>query len=183
MDHATSPLLLATLALLFALLGGAHLGARWRRYAAARTGKAANRRGQRGERVAERLLRRSGYAPYARQVRTNYRVQVQGEDFDVQLQADYLVERDGRKLVAEVKTGTQAPRFEHTDTRRQLLEYQLAFEVDSVLLVDVEAGEVREVSFPLTRKAQRERSLGLWLAAFAGLAALALELFWHLRAR
>jgi hypothetical protein len=78
-------------------------------------------------------------------------------------------------MVAEVKTGTQAPRFEHADTRRQLLEYQLAFEVDSVLLVDVEAGEVREVSFPLAHKARRVR-LGLWLGLVAGFFALTLEL-------
>jgi hypothetical protein len=57
-----------------------------------------------------------------------------------------------------VKTGRQAPRLGHADTRRQMLEYQLAFEVPGVLLVDAESGRVREVRFPVTAGAVLQTS-------------------------
>jgi Holliday junction resolvase len=140
--------------------------ARWR-------GRVHNLRGQRGERAAERLLRRAGYAACASKVRGSYAVQIGDQTHEVALQADYLVERAGRLLVAEVKTGRQAPRFEHAETRRQLLEYQLAFGVEAVLLVDVEAGTLREVRFPLGagNARRRGRMLAWTLAAVFAVAA------------
>jgi hypothetical protein len=57
------------------------------------------------------------------------------------------VTRGGRRFVAEVKTGAQAPSLATAATRRQLLEYRQVFAVDGVLLVDVEAGRVAEVLF------------------------------------
>ncbi|HEX6240091.1 MAG TPA: hypothetical protein VFZ61_04335 [Polyangiales bacterium] len=133
---------------------------------ARRRGRAHNLRGQRGERDAERLLRRAGYTVRARQLRCEYSVEVGDETLGVALQADYLVERAGQRLVAEVKTGRHAPRFEHADTRRQLLEYQLAFEVDAVLLVDVEHASLREVRFPVSGRPAHKRAPGLaWLVA------------------
>ena len=50
--------------------------------------------------------------------------------------------------MAEVKTGRLAPRLETSATRRQLLEYRVAFDVDGVLLVDVDAGRVHSLEFP-----------------------------------
>ena len=55
------------------------------------------------------------------------------------LRADLLVTRNGRRYVAEVKTGRTAPRLDCAATRRQLLEYRIAFGVDGVLLVDAES--------------------------------------------
>ena len=66
----------------------------------------------------------------------------------VELRADLLVERDGMRFIAEVKTGERAPDPSFPPTRRQLLEYRLAFDPYGVLLVDVEAGEIFEVDFP-----------------------------------
>jgi hypothetical protein len=59
-----------------------------------------------------------------------------------------MVLRGGRRFVAEIKTGDQAPDPSFPATRRQLLEYQLVFEVEGLLLVDMAAGRVRTVSFP-----------------------------------
>ena len=49
--------------------------------------------------------------------------------------------------MAEVKTGISAPLLTNAATRRQLLEYCVAYQVDSVLLVDVDAQAIREVTF------------------------------------
>ena len=122
---------------------------RWRSW---RAGVLARRRGARavrGERDAERLLERLGYEVVDRQVCIEWAIACDGEDHLVELRADLLVERDGQRYVAEVKTGLMAPLLTNPATRRQLLEYCVAYQVDSVLLVDVEMQRVREVSFPL----------------------------------
>lgn len=135
-------------ALLGALLGA--LAARaFARWSARLRGRAYNARGQRGERAAEALLEAHGFRLIARQIQTSYAVEVDGETIEVPLHADFLVGRGRERWVAEVKTGRHAPRFQHAETRRQLLEYQLAFGVGSVLLVDMEAERLSEVCFPL----------------------------------
>jgi hypothetical protein len=83
-----------------------------------------------------------------RQVRCLWWMEVDGEEEEVELRADLLVERDGERFIAEVKTGVQAPDPGFPPTRRQLLEYRLAFDPYRVLLVDIEGGEIMEVTFP-----------------------------------
>lgn len=102
------------------------------------------------ERQAGRLLEELGYAVLGRQIETTYTVLVDGQPTEVALRADYLVSRDGRQFVAEVKSGLVAPRLDTAATRRQLLEYLMAFQVDGVLLVDGEQREVHEVTFPMS---------------------------------
>ena len=106
------------------------------------------RRARQGEERAQRLLRRAGFRIDARQASETWWMLVDGRDVEVQVRADYLVSRFRRTYVAEVKTGELAPDPAYPPTRRQLLEYSLAFDVDGVLLVDVEAGEILEVGFP-----------------------------------
>lgn len=163
MDGRLVWLLGAAIVLGCLLLGGV-LAAKIARVRARLRGRAYNVRGQRGERAAEQLLSAHGYTLLARQVETRYPVELDGETIEVSLHADFLVARGGERLVAEVKTGRNAPRFQHADTRRQLLEYQLAFDVDSVLLVDVESALLREVRFPL-REAPPRGQTPAWLLA------------------
>jgi hypothetical protein len=74
-----------------------------------------------------------------------------GIDHAVELRADLIVEKGGARFVAEAKTGAAAPRLTTAATRRQLLEYLIAYQVDGVLLVDAEAEEIHCVEFPLPR--------------------------------
>gem|GEM_PF-561912 len=157
-------------ALLLAVVQTARLAfTRWlprHRIAAARAA------GADGELRAEPLLRAQGYAIVARQAPVSYDVAVDGERFEIALRADFLLERDGRRYVAEVKTGRLAPRLETSATRRQLLEYRVAFDVDGVLLVDVDAGRVHSLEFPSHAPGgSDEPRVGwlLWLALGAGL--------------
>jgi hypothetical protein len=75
------------------------------------------------------------------------------------------------RYIAEVKTGRAAVRLDTAATRRQLLEYRVAFDVDGVLLVDAEAGEIRLVEFPLSRgrPGYDARALGAWATVLAAL--------------
>ena len=136
---------LAALVLLLVALAAARRWRAWRGSARARQRSA---RSLRGELEAEHLLARLGFEVVARQACLEWIIACDGEDHEVELRADLLVERDGRRYVAEVKTGVSAPLLTNAATRRQLLEYCIAYQVDSVLLVDVEADCVREVSFP-----------------------------------
>jgi hypothetical protein len=125
-------------------------------------------RGAVGERRALGVLEERGFEILGRQVAVTYELEIDGEPVSVSLRADYLVADSECRYVAEVKTGEYAPRIETAATRRQLLEYRMAFEslnVGGVLLVDPEAGRVRVVRFPLPVRHARTNSALVWLMA------------------
>jgi hypothetical protein len=107
-------------------------------------------RARAAEDEAPNLLRQLGYEVLGAQVEGSYSLVVDSQPMTVSLRADYVVARDGLQYIAEVKSGRFAPRLENAATRRQLLEYRIAFDVDGVLLVDGETKRVREITFPLT---------------------------------
>ncbi|MCP4445629.1 MAG: hypothetical protein GY811_09870 [Myxococcales bacterium] len=123
-----------------------------RRWAAWRRSVRAKRRGARavrGEVAAERLLERAGYTIVDRQLGLTWQIECDGETLDFLLRADLLVERGGEQFIAEVKTGELAPSLGNASTRRQMLEYSVAFNSPVILLVDVENERILEVRFPL----------------------------------
>ena len=133
--------LLAVIALLLIALV-VHLG-RDRRRARSRM-----RQALAGEERAARLLEDNGYRIEWSQERAYWWIAVDGETVEVELRADYVVACGDERFVAEIKTGDLAPDPTHPATRRQLLEYDLAFGLDGVLLVDVARGNIRRVAFP-----------------------------------
>jgi len=155
-DDPWAAVALVAVVALVAALGGAlvalvlaRLYRRWRgswraRRRAARAGA--------GEDAAATMLRRAGFRIVAVQARTRWAPLIDGEPHETELRADYLVEAHGELLVAEVKTGDVAPSLSTAATRRQLLEYHVAFAADGVLLVCPELGSIHRVEFPqLTR--------------------------------
>lgn len=104
-----------------------------------------------GEDVAADLLAEAGFLVIERQARVDWAPLVDGEPQHLELRADYLVEANGELLVAEVKTGVEAPNLDTAATRRQLLEYHVAFAADGVLLVCPERGTIQRVVFPTLR--------------------------------
>lgn len=102
----------------------------------------------------------------ARQARREWTIAIDGQRVPVELRADLLVAHGARRLVAEVKTGQHAPDPRQTATRRQLLEYRLAFDADGILLVDPEAGRIREIGFPIPASARRRGLRPAWIWTF-----------------
>jgi Holliday junction resolvase-like predicted endonuclease len=145
-----SDLVLALLAA--AVLAGALvalvLGRITRRWKGSHRAKVRAERAGAGEDIAADMLRDAGFTIVARQARTWWAPLIDGEPQEIELRADYLVECDGETLVAEVKTGDEAPKLSTAATRRQLLEYSIAFAVDGVLLVCPELGTIHRVEFP-----------------------------------
>ncbi|MCB9663108.1 MAG: hypothetical protein H6732_03275 [Alphaproteobacteria bacterium] len=101
------------------------------------------------ETEAERLLAARGFRVVDRQVTRTFDIDVDGAPVEVWCRADLVVSRRRRQYVAEVKSGHAGSDPTHPATRRQLLEYRLAFDVDGVLLVDMRRRAVVEVGFPL----------------------------------
>jgi len=73
---------------------------------------------------------------------------VDGEPETYELIADFIVSRGKETALVEVKTGDRAPDPTHIATRRQLLDYLHAFEVDAIYLFDAEANKLMRIEFP-----------------------------------
>jgi hypothetical protein len=134
----------ALIALVLARTMRSWRGSRRARVRAARAGE--------GESDAVGLLEAAGYRIVAKQARAWWTPTIDGEPHETELRADYLVEAEGALFVAEVKTGDAAPDLSTAATRRQLLEYEVAFSValgaTGVLLVIPERGTIHRVQFP-----------------------------------
>jgi len=104
------------------------------------------------ERSAADLLSSLGFQIDAVQARTHYELRVDGEPLMIELRVDYLVSKHNLSYAADVKSGPQATRVQHAATRRQLLEYQLAYDVDGVLLVDMEREQILTLEFAPKRR-------------------------------
>jgi len=115
--------------------------------------------GSDGERAAEALVAAAGYRVAERQVTRRFDVLVDGVPREATVRADLLLQKNGRTFVAEIKAGWIVSDPMHAPTRRQLLEYEVAFGARGVLLVDVPRKAVRRVEFPLARgiEARSER--------------------------
>lgn len=134
------------------------LAARWRRWRGSVRAKRRAARAGAGEQAAIALLEDEGYVIEARQARVVWAPLVDDEPIALELRADYLVKRNGERFVAEVKTGEVAPSLHSAATRRQLLEYSVAFAVDGVILVCPERGEVHRIEFPTSTMQARSGS-------------------------
>lgn len=139
-------------ALLLALAVGAWGALRVRRSWRALRLRLRMDRARRREALAEPLLERAGYAVLGAQLTATCPLLLDGERLEPTVRADYLVARRGRTYVAEAKSGPRATDPSDRATRRQLLEYTIAYDVDGVLLVDTESGVVRTVEFPTLRR-------------------------------
>ena len=108
------------------------------------------RRGQHardGEDRAEAYLIGAGFTILDRQSYTQATMWVDGEAETYELIADFIVSRGKETALVEVKTGERAPDPTHVATRRQLLDYQQAFDVDTIYLFDAEADELMRIEF------------------------------------
>jgi hypothetical protein len=116
------------------------------------------------EAEAEKLLVKQGFTILEKQKRTPLIVWVDGKSHLSYVLADFLVQKDKKTYVVEVKTGQAADPTEPA-TRRQLLEYEYVYRPDGLLLLDMNLGELHEVDFELPR-AERENFLAIFLPLF-----------------
>ena len=139
---------LALILLLLGLLVVQSLRLLWLRGRAARQMTRSRLLGEAGERRAEAVLEREGYEILERQTLGGYQLKVDGAPVSINLRADFIAKKDGQIVLAEVKAGRDNATASVRATRRQLLEYTLAFDVDALALVDVTNERVIQIEFP-----------------------------------
>ena len=104
------------------------------------------RRGRIGENSGVKLLEKNGYKIIDSQIPLSGELHIDGKPSSFNVRVDFLVERDGSKYLAEVKTGFAAA-TSNPATRRQLLEYTTLVETDNIILVDATLGTVKTIRF------------------------------------
>ncbi|MCB9557275.1 MAG: hypothetical protein H6707_14295 [Deltaproteobacteria bacterium] len=103
--------------------------------------------GRQAEARAPEILRDHGYRALIEQPDGQYTLSIDGQPQEISVRADLLARRGRTLALVEVKTG-KAARPTLAETRRQLLEYALAFDVDELLLVDADQQTLQRISFP-----------------------------------
>jgi Holliday junction resolvase len=101
---------------------------------------------KRSEEKAADFLREQGFKVVNRQPAANSLAYINGKEHTTTIRADFIARKGWRTYVVEVKSGRTAPKL-YARTRRQLLEYQLAFQPYGIILVDMNKKTYREVSF------------------------------------
>jgi hypothetical protein len=96
---------------------------------------------------AEILLKRKGFRIIDKQRRADIITYVDGRPNLSFVVADFIVEKDKKRYVAEVKGGTLVADATEPSTRRQMLEYKFAYKPDGMLLVDMIDRSIHTIDF------------------------------------
>ncbi|MFH1709539.1 MAG: hypothetical protein ABH860_00525 [bacterium] len=99
------------------------------------------------EEEAEALMKKKGFRIIGKQKRADIITYIDGKPNLGFVQADLIVEKGGKKYVAEVKAGELVSDPTEPSTRRQLLEYKFAYKPYGILLVDMLDGTIHHIDF------------------------------------
>lgn len=106
------------------------------------------KQGQDGEKIAEKFLLKNGFEILESQSHIKQSYFCDDEEINFRVKADYLVEKEGRFAVVEVKTGKSAKVPLTRETRRQILEYQTLYDVDDIYLFNADLKQLHYLEFP-----------------------------------
>ncbi len=136
-------------------------------------------RGNRLELQAKSFLKSKGYTIVDYQSTYTHKYLEDGEVQYAEIQPDYIVKKNGKQYIVEVKSGSQAISARNKSTRRQLLEYDYVVENDGVFLLDMENRQLKLIQF----KSKMERRSGRLLKAIiiAALIGMAIP-YWQVKA-
>ena len=104
------------------------------------------RKGRKGEGIAVILLNKEGYKILDEQVSFPGLLFENNKKVKYFVKPDFLVEKNGEKFIAEVKTGASAL-IQNRSTRRQILEYSHLNQNKTVLLIDIENKKIKKINF------------------------------------
>ena len=99
------------------------------------------------ENRARGFLRDKGYSIVSEQEICYHRYKVNGKNFESKIILDYVVQKNGKKYIVEVKSGKSAISVKDKNSRRQLLEYDFVIENDGIFLLDMENRVMNLVKF------------------------------------
>lgn len=135
-------------------------------------------RGNKLELQAKNFLKSKGYTVVDYQSIYTHKYLEDGEMQYAEIQPDYIVKKNGKTYIVEVKSGSQAITARNRNTRRQLLEYDYVVENDGVFLLDMENRQLKLVQF----KSKMERRSGKTLKIVIIAAIIGLTVpFWQIK--
>jgi hypothetical protein len=108
--------------------------------------------GQSGERLAKEYLLKNGFTIENEQIHKSCSLAIDEKPQEFSLRADFLVSKNGRYSIVDAKSGADCSNITHQATRRQLLEYFVYYDVDSVYLFDSINSMLHEIEFPIDKK-------------------------------
>ena len=103
---------------------------------------------KRAEKKAEELLKKNGFHIIDRQQCKPLIIKAGSELYRYLIRIDFLVKKNGRTYVVEVKSGSKN-KITKRETRRQLLEYFLAYQPHGIILFDMDTKKFSEIRFLL----------------------------------
>jgi len=99
------------------------------------------------EKEAEKILKKNGYAIIDAQKSKPLLITIGDKVHRYLVRIDYLARKRGRVYVVEVKSGEKIPYITNRETRRQMLEYYLAYQPSGILLLNMKNKNISEVKF------------------------------------
>lgn len=135
-------------------------------------------RGNKLELQAKSFLKSKGYRIVDYQSAYTHKYMVDGEVQYADIQPDYIVTKNGKKYIVEVKSGNTATSAHNRSTRRQLLEYDYVVENNGVFLLDMENRQLKLVQFK--SKADKRTSKLLKAVIIVAIAGIAIP-FWQIK--
>ena len=122
-----------------------------------RTRKKRFARGHMLESKARAYLENIGYDVINEQNVHYHNYTVNGIDYQSKLILDYVVEKEGKTYIVEVKSGKKAISMSDRNSRRQILEYDFVIKNDGIFLLDMENKNMQLVTF--YSKAERQDNI------------------------
>jgi len=99
------------------------------------------------EKEAEKILRKNGYVIIDAQKSKPLLITIGDKIHRYLVRIDYLARKRGKVYVVEVKSGEKIPYITNRETRRQMLEYYLAYQPCGILLLNMKNKSISEVKF------------------------------------
>lgn len=120
------------------------------------------KRGIKKEEEGRKVLIEQGYKIISKNQKHSYYIQQDNSKIKITIETDYIVYKNKRKLIVEVKTGIDSPKITNRNTRRQILEYYSFIENDGILLLNMETKKISEINFPTNIIAKHSSKLITW---------------------
>ncbi len=140
------------------------LALKWKEYRKKKQARKRFKRGLRLENEARKFLQSKGYDILEEQGEYEHHYTVNGETQVARIVPDYIVQKNGKTYIVEVKSGVSAIHLKNKNSRRQLLEYDFVIENDGVILLDMENKFLQHVVFE-SRETRQSRTA--WLVVIA----------------
>jgi hypothetical protein len=110
------------------------------------------------EKAADFLIKHN-YSINSHHQKFEYSLIDNNQKIKINLESDYIVTKNNKTYLVEVKSGDNTANIQYAPTRRQILEYFFATNFDGYLLLDMNKEEIHEIEFPYKKATEKNTAL------------------------